>query len=142
MGHYTITPEMSALLSQPVLARLATSNPLTGQPHVVPVWFGWDGEAIWISAFASTRKIKDLLRNARCAVLIEPKESDAKPQAILFEGAVEVISEPLELIAAKSLWIYQRYLGPEGVLAPDPQSWSRDPENRIIKLVPERLYAW
>ncbi len=142
MSTHNITPEMNALLSQPVLARLATANPLTGQPHVVLVWFGWDGEAIWISAFSSTRKIKDLRRNPRCAVLIEPKDSDAKPQAILFEGAAELINEPLERVTQKSLWIYQLYLGPEGVQAPDPQSWSRDPENTIIKLVPERVFSW
>ena len=31
--------------------------------HVVPVWFGWDGESIYISAFRSTRKVKELIRN-------------------------------------------------------------------------------
>lgn len=137
-----ITPEMAALLEQPFLARLATSNPRTQQPHVVPVWFGWDGECLWISAFASTRKVKDLRRNPRCAVLIEPKESDAKPQAILMEGLAELITAPPELVREKSIWIYTRYLGPEGVLAKDPQSWSRDPENTIVRLKPENIFSW
>ena len=49
------------------LDRLATANPRTLQPHVVPVWFWWDGTSLWISAFSSTRKVKELLerRHAR-----------------------------------------------------------------------------
>jgi nitroimidazol reductase NimA-like FMN-containing flavoprotein (pyridoxamine 5'-phosphate oxidase superfamily) len=138
----TITPEMTVLLDQPVLARLATSNPKTQQPHVVPVWFGWDGECLWISAFASTRKIKDLRRNPRCSVLIEPQESDAKPQAVLFEGVVELIAVPPEFVQEKSIWIYTRYMGSDGILAEAPQSWSRDPENTIVRLQPESIFSW
>ncbi|MBN1666031.1 MAG: pyridoxamine 5'-phosphate oxidase family protein [Anaerolineales bacterium] len=137
-----MTPDIQALLDQPVLARLATAHPESGQPHVVPVWFGWDGESIWISAFASTRKVKDLRRNPRCAVLIEPTVPDSKPQAILFEGQAELISEPRQLVMEKSLWIYQRYLGEAGVQAEDPQSWSRDPENTLICLPAREIFTW
>ena len=59
------------VLAEPVLARLATTNPKTMQPHVVPVWFMWDGESVWISSFVSTRKIRELKHNPRGAVLIE-----------------------------------------------------------------------
>jgi general stress protein 26 len=130
------------LLAQPVLARLATANPKTLQPHVVPVWFAWDGKSLWISAFVSTRKVKDVQRNSRIAVLVEPKPGENKLQAVLLEGPAELISEPLSLVQEMSLNIYTRYMGPQGVLAAEPQSWSRDPENRIIKLIPERIMAW
>jgi len=131
------------LLAEPVLARLATANPKTLQPHVVPVWFLWDGSSLWISAFVSTRKVKDLLKNPRCAVLIEPVQSQGSPlQAILLEGAAELISEPASLVAEMSERIYAKYMGPEGVLAPEPQSWKLDPENRLVRLTPERRMTW
>jgi nitroimidazol reductase NimA-like FMN-containing flavoprotein (pyridoxamine 5'-phosphate oxidase superfamily) len=130
------------LLAQPVLARLATANPKNLQPHVVPVWFAWDGKSIWISAFISTRKVKEVQRNSRIAVLVEPKPGENKLQAVLLEGQAELISAPPSLVQEMSLSIYIRYLGPEGVLAAEPQSWSRDPENRLIKLTPERLISW
>jgi nitroimidazol reductase NimA-like FMN-containing flavoprotein (pyridoxamine 5'-phosphate oxidase superfamily) len=132
---------IEALLNEVVLARLATADPRTLQPHVVPVWFLWDGTSLWISSFVSTRKLKELQRNARCAVLVEPKEP-GKLQAVLLEGAAELIEEPRELVRTKSVEIYTRYLGPQGVQAADPQSWSRDPENRLIKLTPEKVIAW
>jgi len=129
------------LLAQPVLARLATSNIKTGQPHVVPVWFLWDGTCIWISAFSSTRKMRDLANNPRASVLIEPKETD-KLQGVLFEGPVELISQPPELVVELSVRIYVHYLGVEGAQAAEPQSWANDPENRIIKLTPRHIAAW
>lgn len=130
------------LLAQPVLARLATTNAKTLQPHVVPLWFLWDGTTAWISSFVSTRKIKDLGSNPRCALLIEPKQEGYKLQAVLLEGNAELIVEPRDFIASQSLKIYQKYLGPEGVLAADPQSWAVDLENRLIKLTPNRVIAW
>lgn len=129
-------------LAEPLLARLATVNAKTLQPHIVLVWFAWDGTSIWISAFVSTRKVKDLLGNPRAAVLVEPKAEGSELQAVLLEGPVEVISAPSSLVQEMSLKIYTRYLGPEGVLAADPQSWARDAENRLIKLTPERVIAW
>jgi PPOX class probable F420-dependent enzyme len=132
-----------SLLAEPVLARLGTVNPKTMQPHVVPVWFLWDGDSLWISAFVSTRKVKDLQKNPRCAVLIEPAQSQGSPlQAVLLEGAAELIAEPAALIAEMSERIYTKYMGPEEVLSPEPQSWKQDPENRLIRLTPERTMTW
>ncbi len=49
-------PWLDLLLGAPLVARLATANATTLQPHVVPVWFEWDGEAVWISSFNSIYK--------------------------------------------------------------------------------------
>ena len=74
--------------------------------------------------------------------MIEPKESDGQPQAVLFEGAVEVLAEPRELVENISRRIYERYLGVEGAQAAEPQSWIHDAENRIIRLKPKHRYIW
>jgi nitroimidazol reductase NimA-like FMN-containing flavoprotein (pyridoxamine 5'-phosphate oxidase superfamily) len=134
--------QIEELLNEVVLARLATANSNTCQPHVVPVWFLWDGESIYISAFTSTRKVKDLQRNQKCSILIEPTAGEGKLQAVLLEGTCELISQPRQLVQEISLRIYTRYLGTEGVLAEEPQSWSKDPENTIIKLKPRRVFSW
>ena len=133
---------IEAVLAEPVLARLATTNPKTLQPHVVPVWFAWDGEHVWISSFVSTRKIRDLKINPRGAVLIESKQEGGKLQAVLLEGAVELVTEPRELVREMASRIYIRYLGPQGVKETEPQSWLKDPENLLIKLTPERIMSW
>jgi nitroimidazol reductase NimA-like FMN-containing flavoprotein (pyridoxamine 5'-phosphate oxidase superfamily) len=133
---------IEAVLAEPVLARLATTNPKTLQPHVVPVWFAWDGENVWISSFASTRKIRELKKNPRGAVLIESKQEGGKLQAVLLEGPVELVSEPRQLVSEIASRIYIRYLGQDGMKDSEPQSWLSDPENLLVKLTPDRIMSW
>ncbi len=133
---------IESVLAEPVLARLATTNPETLQPHVVPVWFMWDGDSVWISSFVSTHKIRELKHNPRGAVLIESKHEGGKLTAVLLEGAVELVTEPRPLVSEIANRIYIRYLGLEGVKEREPQSWLKDPENLLIKLTPERIISW
>lgn len=131
------------LLNQPGLARLATANPKTCQPHVVPLWYLWDGESVWVSGFSSTRKFRDLMVNSNCAILIEPSDSkNTKLQAVLFEGQAEVITQDRLKIEEISRQIYLRYLGDEGIKNPEPQSWIHDPENMVVQLKPKKIMAW
>jgi len=133
--------QIKTLLSgEPVLARLATVNPRTLQPHVTPVWFLWDGTSLWISVFISTRKAKDVAKNPKVAVLIEPKQP-MDLQAVLLEGPCEFIEQPRDLVAAMSLKIYERYVGGEKITDTE-RSWTVDPENRLIKLTPQHTYSW
>jgi nitroimidazol reductase NimA-like FMN-containing flavoprotein (pyridoxamine 5'-phosphate oxidase superfamily) len=133
---------IEGVLAEAVLARLATSNPKNMQPHVVPVWFEWDGEHVWISSFVSTRKIRELKINPRGAVLIESKQEGSKLQAVLLEGSVELVTLPRQLVSEIASRIYIRYLGPEGLKEAEPQSWLNDPENLLIKLTPDRIISW
>jgi len=133
---------IEAVLAEPVLARLATTNPKTMQPHVVPVWFMWDGESVWVSSFVSTRKIHELQHNPQGAVLIESKQEGGKLTAVLLEGPVELVTEPRVLVSEIASRIYVRYLGPDGVKDPEPQSWLNDPENLLVKLTPKRVISW
>ncbi len=134
-------PWVKTLLSEQVLARMATCNPKTLQPHVVPVWFEWDGQCLWISAFSSTRKIKDLKKNPMISVLIDTDRPGEPAHAVLLEGKAELITDPA-VVQERSRSIYTLYMGAEGVLDPAPQSWIVDPENTIIKLSPSQAYAW
>lgn len=147
MTFSSLSPEkkaqVEALLSLPVLARIATANPKTNQPHVVPLWYLWDGASLWSSGFCSTRKFRELIANPLCAILVEPADlKTSKIQGVLFEGAAEVITSPPQLVEEMTTRIYLRYLGEEGVKAADPQSWIHDPENLVVRLTPQRVYTW
>jgi nitroimidazol reductase NimA-like FMN-containing flavoprotein (pyridoxamine 5'-phosphate oxidase superfamily) len=128
-------------LAEKHLARLGTANPKTAQPHVTPVWFDWDGECVYISAFISTRKAKEATRNPMISVLIDIAVKDGPTRAVLFEGKADVLDDP-EQVAPLARQIYTKYVGSEGIKAPDVASWIDDPENRIIKLAPEHVYIW
>ena len=53
----------------------------------------------------------------------------------------DVIKDPA-VVVPRSTSIYERYLGKDGVLQAEPASWIVDPENRVIRLRPERVYTW
>jgi nitroimidazol reductase NimA-like FMN-containing flavoprotein (pyridoxamine 5'-phosphate oxidase superfamily) len=126
------------LLAQPLLARLGTADPQTAQPHVTPVWFEWDGEFLYISAFTSTRKMKEALANPRISVLIDV---DSPTRAVLLEGLTEILSDAGEVIRHATS-IYTRYVGASEVKHDPYKAWVFDTENRIIKLRPSRAFAW
>lgn len=138
--------QLDAFLENAILARLSTAVPSKEdarffQPHTTPVWFVWDGESLYISAFTSTRKVKEVRRNPYIAVLIDVAEAIDGVSAVLMEGKSDWLTEP-GLVQEMSRIIYTRYMGLEGVQAPAPQSWIIDPENSIIKLTPQNIYTW
>ena len=134
--------EIDDFLNKPLLARLATADPEKLQPHVVPVWYGWDGQSLWISAFRSTRKVKELIKNPRCSIVIDVDDASGGIRAVLMEGTVQLVTTPQKLLEENTTWVYTRYLGTKGVLASDPQSWIKDPENLLIKLTPDFVKTW
>lgn len=141
-----LTPEkkakMDALLALVVNARMATASPKTLQPHVVAVWYLWDGENIWISSFRSTRKVKELQKNPKISICVDTTSKEPVEGGVVLEGEAELIAEPREFMEEMTARVYTRYLGPEGVLAKDPQSWIHDPEALLIKLTPKKVYVW
>jgi len=141
----SLSPEeqslIDAFLAAPHIARLATVD-AAGAPHVVPVWYGWDGSALWISSFANTRKITHIEHNPALSVAVDIVKPDGSTQAVILEGRADLIRQPRELVQQKSTWIYTRYLGPEGVLAAEPQSWIVDPLNLLIQLIPQHISSW
>ncbi len=134
--------KMETLLSEPLLARIATVSTHDLQPHVVPVWFLWDGESVWISSYSSTRKIRELQGNPKCSIVVDSPHRIGDLSAVLFEGRAELVTEPREFVREMVTRVYTKYLGPEGVLAAEPQEWIYSPENLLIKLTPEKTVAW
>jgi nitroimidazol reductase NimA-like FMN-containing flavoprotein (pyridoxamine 5'-phosphate oxidase superfamily) len=141
----TITDEkkkfIDEFLDKPLTARVATADG-SGHPHVVPVWYAWDGKTVWISSFTNTRKVTELENNPYISIAIDVDERGGAAKAVVLEGKAELVKEPRELVAEKSRWIYTRYLGEKGVLEKEPQSWIHDPLNLIIKLTPEDIFSW
>ncbi|MHB8807404.1 MAG: pyridoxamine 5'-phosphate oxidase family protein [Anaerolineaceae bacterium] len=132
---------IDTFLEEPLLARIATAD-RSGQPHVIPVWYGWDGESLWISSYSNTRKIQDLEENSKIAIAIDVAGEKTETKAVIFEGQADLVKGPPEFLHKQILWIYKRYLGEKGVLDKDPQEWLADPHNLLIKLVPEKIITW
>ena len=133
--------KIEALLARPILARLATASP-SGQPHVVPVWFLWEEGAAWVSSYQSTRKVKDLELNPRCALVVDlPKAKDGI-SAVLLEGDTQLLAGSKPEVRLRIERLYLKYLGAKGILKKEPQEWLNSPENLLIKLSPKKIASW
>jgi len=133
--------QIHVYLGQPLLARMATASPETLQPHVVPVWYLWDGQSIWVHGHSSTRKFKELAANPSCSIVVDDAASGVDFWAVLLEGQAELITDPA-LVVPMAERIYMRYIGPDGVQDPVPQSWIHDAESLLLKLTPARVVSW
>jgi general stress protein 26 len=132
---------VNEFLEQPLIARIGTVD-INNQPHVVPVWFGWDGESLWISSYSNTRKVHDLMANPKISVSIDVAILGGETKAVILEGSATLIREPREFLKKQFYWIYERYLRKEGVMQKSPQEWINDPHNLLIRLVPEKIITW
>jgi PPOX class probable F420-dependent enzyme len=132
---------MDEFLAGAHLARLATAS-LKGQPHVVPVWFLWEEGTAWISAYASTRKVKELIQNPKCALVVDLVKSEHGITGVLLEGRAELLTGFDDAVRKRIERIYVKYLGPEGVMGKDPQEWLKSAENTLIRLKADKIRVW
>ena len=62
-----------------------------GRPHLVPVWFWWDGAAIVIFSKPSAQKVRNLRRNPQ--VMLALDTADEGEDVVLFEGHADLAED-------------------------------------------------
>jgi PPOX class probable F420-dependent enzyme len=70
---------------------LSTVRP-DGLPHLVPIWFSWDGEALLIASKPHARKVANIQANPRVMLALGEPEDDF--DVGLLEGVAEILTEP------------------------------------------------
>jgi hypothetical protein len=97
--------ELDEFMSRPLFAHLAHSG-LDG-PRESPVWFHWDGEAIWIIGGSSFPD--NLSRDPRCALgIVDWNPKTGLLQHVGLRGCAQVL--PFDASMARV--ILRRYFGP------------------------------
>lgn len=84
---------------------MATVRP-DGRPHLVPVWYVWHNDKIWISTPDSTVKVKNLKQNNRISVALEDgnKPVILEGTGTIHAAAAQVSQEVLEIFLTKYDW--------------------------------------
>jgi len=136
--------ETRQYLGETLLARLATSD--AGWPHVVPVWFEFDGKVFWIPAQAKTSKVEHIRRDRRVSLVIDTYTvpiSKFNIRQVMVKGEAELVKdETLETNPSRSrtISIYRRYLG-KGSENTKLVSQLLAKERYLIKVKPVRIVA-
>jgi hypothetical protein len=97
---------LDEFLSRPLYAHLAHHS--NKGPRESPVWFHWDGQALWI--IGGITFPNNLRREPRCAIgIVDWEPATGFSQHVGLRGRAEVL--PFESAVART--IFRKYFGPE-----------------------------
>lgn len=123
-------------LEQEPVIWLSTVRP-DGRPHLVPIWFWWDGEAVWVFSKPGAQKVHNLRANPSVMLALGDAEDDF--DVGLFEGRAELVDRPTaELLPPALLAKYERQLESIGLGAEEYAATY----SQVIRIVPERSLGW
>ena len=99
-----LAPEVAEFLEGPHVAALATVRP-DGRPHVVPVWYEYDGREFTISTFRGTQKLRNLRAKGKAALSIYTTELPYKQVTVQGAARAGILIDNVwrERVAARYL---------------------------------------
>ena len=107
-----------------------------GQPHLVPVWFLWDGDAVLVFTKAD-QKVRNLRGNPRATLHFNstPHGGDV----VVMEGEAELLAQPSAEVASPAY--VQKYA--EGIqsLGMTPESMTAE-YGQPIRFRPAKILSW
>lgn len=135
-----MTPDgLAAFLDRPLIARLATSE--GDRPRVLPMWFWWDGDDLWMETSPTFPNARILRENPHAAVAIDESLGGLRLRAVVMQGEVEVIGQPEERVTDVIRRIYTRYLtGDE--LASTEGDRLMSARHVLLRFHPKRQVTW
>ncbi|MFJ3667413.1 pyridoxamine 5'-phosphate oxidase family protein [Streptomyces sp. NPDC090106] len=135
-----MTPgEVDLFLASERVCRVATVG-AGGHPHVTPLWFVWDGSALWLNSVVRSRRWADLARDPRVSVVVDAGDDFDELRGVELSGEVEVASEvprtsrPRADLAEIERGYARKYSGTPEFVADGRHAW--------LRLTPARLVSW
>lgn len=133
-----MTPdEVDAFLAEQRTCRVAT-NGVHG-PHATPLWYAWDGSALWLTSLSRSQRWADLARDPRIAVVVDTGDDYGELRGVELRGAVEVVGEvprtgePEPGLEGPEQLFADRYTGGRIV---------RDGRHAWLRLRPQKITSW
>jgi PPOX class probable F420-dependent enzyme len=136
-----MTPdEVREFLDEQKTVSVATIGP-HGRPHLVPLWYVPENDALIGWTFAKSQKAKNLERDPHATLQVEDGVEYQDLRGVMFECDVEVEHEP-DRVAEFGRKIFTRYGG--GELAPEAEAMvEKQAQKRIgMRFKPTRTVSW
>lgn len=141
--------ELSSFLGEQHTCRFATTGP--DGPHVAPVWFVWDGQAIWVYSLTRSQRWANVTRDPRVAVVIDDGHHYHELRGVEIEGQATAVgpvpraagqdppapelAEPERLMAAK-------YFGSASPTASGGPEMTHDGRHAWLRITPRKMISW
>jgi PPOX class probable F420-dependent enzyme len=108
-----------------------------GAPHLVPIWFSWDGQAILVASKPYARKVANIRFNP--AVMIALGEAEADFDVGMLEGRAELLPTPaVDCLPAEHLAKYADRMAAIGLTSAEFLTTY----SQVIRIQPTRFLPW
>ena len=131
--------ERDAFLAAERTCRVATVG-AEGRPHVAPLWFVWDGTALWLHSIVRSRRWADLARDPRVAVVVDTGAEYGELRGVELGGVATVVGDvprgagPDPELAGPELLFARKYAGVDEFVSDGRHGW--------LRIVPDEIVSW
>jgi hypothetical protein len=130
--------ELDAFLREERTCRVATVGG-DGRPHNTPLWFVWDGSALWLNSIVKSQRWTDLARNPQVSVMVDAGHDFGELRGAELIGQVEQVGEaPRTSTPDTSLEEPERLFGDKYAGG----TFVSDGRHAWLKLSPEKIVSW
>jgi general stress protein 26 len=130
--------ELDVFLAEQRMCRLGSVDG-DGAPHVSPLWFVWDGSALWLHSIVKSQRWVNLMRDPRVSVAVDAGVDYGELRGAELLGRVEVVGEAPrsdaphpDTAAPEQLWA-DKYAGGRFV---------SDGKHAWLRLDPDKIVSW
>lgn len=132
--------ERDLFLAEQRVCRIGSIN-ADGSPHVTPIWYAWDGRAIWFYSIIKSQRWTNVMRDPRVSAVVDAGEAEYfQLRGVEFIGAVEPVGEqprvgePAPGLEVPERLFGERYMG--GALT------GYDGRHAWLRLRPQKIVSW
>ena len=130
--------ELDAFLHEERMCRVASIG-ATGRPHNSPLWFVWDGSALWLNSVVKSQRWVNLERNPQVSAVVDAGVDFMELRGVELIGSVHQVGEaprtaaPDEQLAEPERLFGDKY-GNGTFVVDGRHAW--------LRLQPERIVSW
>jgi hypothetical protein len=110
-----------------------------GSPHVTPLWFVWDGRALWLTSIVQSQRWTDLQRDNRVGVIIDTGADFMELRGVEVRGVAEAVGEvprtgePVPELEAPERLFADKYAG---------DHMHHDGRHAWLRVTPRKIVSW
>jgi uncharacterized pyridoxamine 5'-phosphate oxidase family protein len=135
-----MTPEeRDQFLAEERTCRFATVDN-RGKPHVTPLWFVWDGTAIWLYSLVKSQRWTDVQSHSDIAVVVDSGTDYLTLRGVEIRGPATATGEvprtqtPDSSLATPERLFALKYLGNGDFYADRRHAW--------LRVTPQKITSW
>ena len=130
--------ERDTFLREQRICRVASLG-AHGEPHNSPLWFVWDGTALWLNSVVKSQRWVNLERDPRVSVVVDAGVDFTELRGVELTGAVEQVGD-----VPRTSGPDDRVAGPEQLFGDKygNGAFAIDGRHAWLRLTPQRVVSW